>query len=78
MLSKALAEKLNHDLLELISPNQTLYFKNRCISESVRLITDGFEMSDILGIPSYFVTIDVEKVFDSLDHSFLQSLLHSF
>ena len=30
---------------------------------------------DILDIPGYLVTMDVEKVFDSLDHYFLLSVL---
>ena len=28
-------------------------------------------MCDILDIPGYLVTMDIEKVFDSLDHDFL-------
>ena len=44
ILSKSLAEKLKHVLLELISSNQTAYAKNRCISESSRLIYDVIEM----------------------------------
>ena len=58
-------------LPELISPNQTGYVKNRCIRESGRLISDVIEMCDILDIPGYLVTMDIEKAFDSLDHGFL-------
>ena len=32
-------------------------------------------MCDILDIPSYIVTTDIEKVFDSLDHDFLLIVL---
>ena len=35
-------------------------------------------MSDILGIPGYLVTMDIEKAFDSLDHDFLLSILKKF
>ena len=69
--SKSLAEKSKNVLPELISSNQAAYVKNRCISESGRLISDVIEMCDILDIPGYLVTMDIEKVFDSLDHDFL-------
>ena len=32
-------------------------------------------MCDILDIPSYIVTTDIEKAFDSLDHDFLLIVL---
>ena len=65
-------------LPELISSNQTAYVKNRCISESGRLISDVIEMCDILDIPGYLVTMDIEKAFDSLDHDFLLFVLKKF
>ena len=75
ILSKLLAEKLKHVLAELISSNQTAYVKNRCINESGRLISDLIEMCDILDIPGYLVTTDIEKAFDCLNHEFLLSVL---
>ena len=78
ILSKSLAEKLKNVLPELISSNQTAYVKNRCISESGRLISDVIEMCDILDISGYLVTMDIEKAFDSLDHDFLLSALKKF
>ena len=78
ILSKSLAEKLKNVLPELISSNQTAYVKNQCISESGRLISDVIEMCDILDIPGYLVTMDIEKAFDSLDHDFLLFALKKF
>ena len=78
ILSKSLAEKLKSALPELISSNQTAYVKNRCISESGRLISDVIEMCDILDISGYLVTMDIEKAFDSLDHDFLLFVLKKF
>ena len=78
ILSKSLAEKLKSALPELISSNQTAYVQNRCISESGRLISDVIEMCDILDIPGYLVTMDIEKAFDSLDHDFLLFVLKKF
>ena len=40
--------------------------------ESDRLISNIIETCDILDIPGYVVTMDIEKAFDSfLDHDFL-------
>ena len=78
IFSKSLTEKLTNVLPERISSNQTAYVKNRCISESGRLISDVIEMCDILDIPSYLVTMDIEKAFDSLDHDFLLNALKKF
>ena len=75
ILSKLLPEKLKHVLPELISFNQTAYFKNRCISENGRLISDVIEMCDILDVPGYLVTMDIKKAFDFLDHDVLLSAL---
>ena len=74
-LSKSLTEKLKHVLPKLISSNQRTYVKNRCISESGRLISDVIEMRDILDIPGYLVTMDIEKALDSSDQDFLLSVL---
>ena len=71
ILSKSLAEKLTHNLPELISSNHTTYVKNWCINESGRLISNVIEMYDVLDILGYPVTVDIEKAFDSLDHDFL-------
>ena len=78
ILSKSLAEKLKSALPELISSNQTTHVKNRCISESGRLISDVIEMCDILDISGYLVTMDIEKALDSLDHDFLLFFLRKF
>ena len=64
ILSKSLAEKLKSILPELISSNQIAYVKNRCISESGKLIPDVIEMCDKLDVSGYLVTMDIEKAFD--------------
>ena len=69
---------MKYVLLELISSNQTAYVKNHCISEHGRLISNVIEMCDILDIPGYLVTMDIEKAFDLLDQNFLLSILKIF
>ena len=67
---------MKHVLPELISSNQTAYVKNRCISESGRLISDVIQVCDMLDISHNLVTMDIEKVFHSLDHDFKSVFLN--
>ena len=55
-----------------------VYFKNRFIGESGRLIADITEVTDILNKKGFVVTMDIEKAFDSLDHTFVISVLKKF
>ena len=54
------------------------YVENRFIGESGRLIADIIEITDILNKEGFLVTMDIEKAFNSLDHTFLISLLKKF
>ena len=78
ILSKVFSNKLKTILPTLISLQQTAYVKNRFIGESGRLISDIIEINGFFNITGFLVTMDVEKAFDSLDHSFLISVLKKF
>ena len=69
IICKALASRLKKVLPHLISPQQTAHVENRFIGESGRLI------ADILNKEEFLLTMDIEKVFDSLDHTFVISVL---
>ena len=75
ILSKALARRLKEVLPCLISAQETAYVQNRNIGESGRLISDIVEITNTRQMEGFLVTMDVEKVFDSLDHKFLISVL---
>ena len=62
----------------LISPQQTVYVAKICISESGRLISDLLDVTEKFKTKGYLVTIDIEKAFDSEDHSFLLTALEKF
>ena len=55
----------------LILSQQTAYVANKCISESGRLLSDLLDVTEKFKTKGYLVTIDIKKVFDSLDHGFL-------
>ena len=43
-----------------------------------RLISDYLDITEKFKTKGYFVTIDIEKAFDSLGHSFLLTTLEKF
>ena len=51
------------------------HVENRFIGESSRLIADIIEITDVLYRERFLVAMDIEKGFDSLDHTFLISVL---
>ena len=70
----ALATRLKETLPKLVSFQQMVYMKNRFIGEGGRLISDIIEMNESLNLKGYIVTVDIEKAFDSLSHSFFTCL----
>ena len=65
-------------LPNLISSQQTAYVAQRSINESGRLISDLLSVTKKVKVTGYLVTTDIEKAFDSLDHTFLISALEKF
>ena len=61
--SKALATILKETFPDLITCQQTAYVKNRFIVEGGRLIFNILEISNVLNLRGYMVTVDIEKVF---------------
>ena len=58
-----------------MNENQVAYVNNRFITESGRLIFDVLEITNSLDIERLSVTVDKEKAFDSINHSFLLCVL---
>ena len=56
---------------------QIAHIKGRYISESESLISDTLEYTDNNGIKAILFSEDFEKAFDSVDHTFLFSVLES-
>jgi hypothetical protein len=62
----------------IIAPDQTAYVKGRFIGEGIRLVSDVLEISKKYNVPGYLLTVDLEKAFDSIDHTFLKACLIRF
>ena len=71
VLLKVMAQRLKKTLPFLISANQSGYADGQFIS-------DLFEISDTLKLDGLLGTIDIQKAFDSVDHSFLISTLEKY
>ena len=75
IISKILADQVKKIISSLISSNQTANVPGKYIEESVRRESDLIEFTDIHNVPGYLLTIDIEKAFDSVDHTSLFSTL---
>ena len=62
----------------LVSKNQSTYINNRILSDGRRLILNILEITDSLQIDKLLMTIDIEKLFDSVNHFFLISVLKHY
>ena len=80
LVSKVLSNRIINLFSNLILNNQNVYVANRFISEGERLLSDILDILDILNMKGYLLTIDIEKVFDSVNHYFLLAILekHGF
>ena len=78
LISKCFASRLIPVLPTIIAPDQTAYVKGRFIGEGIRLVSDVLEISKKYNVPGYLLTVDLEKAFDSIDHTFLKACLIRF
>ena len=71
LVPKVLASHLKSAIFSIVNENQVAYVNNRFISESGRLISDALEITNSIDIEGILMTVDVEKAFDFINHSFL-------
>ena len=69
------SNRLHNVMFNLVSENQGAYVNSRFISEGEGLTLDNLEIIDSLPIDGLFMTIDIEKVFNSVNPFFLISVL---
>ena len=76
--SKAITLRLSKVLASTVSPDQTCSFPRRSILSNVTLLRDVLDYIDRTGKTGILISLDQEKAFDRVDHSFLLSLLERF
>ena len=78
IISKILAGCLKSVISSWSASDQAAYVPGRYKGESIRLTSDLLEYMDVQNLPGHFVTVDTEKAFDSVDHTFLFVTLKKF
>ena len=79
LISKVLTSRLKSIISSIVNKNSIVAcVNNRFISESGRLIPDVLEITHSLDIEGILMTVDIEKAFDSINHSFLMCVLKKF
>ena len=75
LISKALDSRV---ISSIVNENQVVYVSNSFISESGRLISDVLQITNSLDIEGMLMTVNIEKAFDSINHSLLICVLRKF
>ena len=65
-------------MLQIVHHNQNAFIKGRSIFDAIRTINDVLEYAKITNRSGILVTIDFEKAFDSLNHTYLFKVLHKY
>ena len=76
--SKALSFCLKKVISTLINYDKTAYIKGRFIGESIRLIDYILYHTEQENIGGVLIAADIEKAFDSVQHSFISAVLKKF
>ena len=78
ILTKALGNRLQVALGEIISADQTGYIKGRYIGENIRVIDDIITYTSLNNVNGYILLLDFEKAFDTVNIEFLKAALKIF
>ena len=70
--------RLKKAINKLIAYDQTAYVQGRYTGESIRVIQDLIDFADLEEEEGLIFSSDLDKVFDSVDHNFLFSVLRKF
>ncbi|KAL2096374.1 hypothetical protein ACEWY4_008522 [Coilia grayii] len=78
LLSKVLANRLSKVLDEVIHPDQTYCVPGRSIQNNISFIRDVFDLGKLMDLSFGLVSVDQEKAFDRVEHSYLWNNLAAF
>ena len=78
ILSKALANRLRGAMEQTLHRDQTYCVPGRSMVDNIYLIRDVLEVSSSLGVNTGLISLDQEKAFDRVEHSFLWKVMERF
>ena len=78
LLTKILSSRMQEYLPRLINSNQAGFVKGRFIGDTIRIIQDLIEYTNIKDLPGLLLFIDFEKAFDTIEWKFIWKVFESF
>jgi hypothetical protein len=75
LLTKILANRLAPELHKMVSINQSVFIRDRCIHDNFLMVNQTVKMLHKKGIPALFLKLDIKKAFDSMSWAFLLEIL---
>lgn len=78
LASKIITERLKKVMGSIVHQDQTCGVVGRSIFSNLHLIRDALDMIDKTNEPAILVSLDQEKAFDRVDHSFMLRVLNKF
>ena len=78
LISNFFSKRIKKHLPSLISSNETCCVDKRFISEGSQLISEILEIKDLLMIRCLMLTVDIRKLFCSVNYRFLINVLKMF
>lgn len=78
IITKTLANRMKGVMNDLIQPDQSGFLKGRNIANNIRLTMDIIDYTESNNIAGAILLLDIEKAFDSVNHSFMLEVLKRF
>ena len=78
MISTCTKERMKKVLSKIIHMDQTRFMSGRFIGKNIRVLYDIMHMAEQREMPGLLLSMDFEKAFDSIAHSFLFECLFIF
>ena len=78
IIAKVLSLRLKRALPHILGEEQTCGVLGRTIFENLYTIRDTINYTNDHDLPGYIVSVDFQKAFDKVDHSFLEKTLEAF
>ena len=75
IITKTIARKMTMNLTSIIGQNQTAYMKGRQITDNLHIMQHAIMKANEQNDDSMIVSLDAEKAFDSISHSYIKHIL---
>ena len=75
IITKTIASKMTLNLTSIIGHNQTAYMKGRQITDNLHIMQHAIMKANEQNDDSMIVSLDAEKAFDSISHSYIKHIL---